>query len=174
VGLAATVALLVGLLGVSGHASDRPVAGAQPEAAPIQPRPQSGRGGSSMNWEWWNDADVQKALGLSPEKIKRIDDIFEKRSRDLQPMAEEFRRQFAELDDMTKSATVDEATYGIQVLRVESLGARLRESRTMMLYRIFRELQPDQYKKLQDILAHRGPARNSGAGAQGGNSGNTK
>lgn len=126
----------------------------------------SGRGNSMPPWEWWNDADVQKELGLSAEKIKRIDDIFERRSKDLKPMAEEFGRQVQVLDAMTKAAVVDEATYALQVTQVESLGARLRESRTVMLYRIYRELQPEQYRKLQDILARRAARFNGGRGRE--------
>ncbi len=103
-------------------------------------------------WKWWNDASVQKELGLSAEKSKEIDNFFEKRSKDLKPMADEFERQRQELDNMTRAAVADESVYALQVLRFESLQARLRESRTMMLYRMFRSLQPDQYKKLQDLL----------------------
>lgn len=125
----------------------------------------SGRpsGGPQMGpWKWWNDAGVQKELGLSAEKIKDIDNFFERRSKDLKPMADELERQRQELDNMTKAAVADESVYALQVLRVESLGARLRESRTMMLYRMFRSLQPDQYRKLQDLLdRHYGHSSNN-------------
>jgi Spy/CpxP family protein refolding chaperone len=106
-------------------------------------------------WKWWNDASVQKELGLSAQKVKDIDNFYEKRSKDLKPMADELERQRQELDNMTKAAVADESVYALQVLRVESLQARLRESRTMMLYRMFRSLQPDQYRKLQDLLDRR-------------------
>jgi Spy/CpxP family protein refolding chaperone len=65
---------------------------------------------------------------------------------------------------MTRAATVDEATYALQVQEVQSLGARLGESRTMMLYRIYRELQPEQYKKLQEIFARRAAQHTGGNG----------
>jgi Spy/CpxP family protein refolding chaperone len=116
-------------------------------------------------WKWWNDASVQKELGLSAEKIKDIDAFYEKRSKDLKPMADELERQRLELDNMTKAGVTDESVYALQVLRVESLGARLRESRTMMLYRMYRSLQPDQYRKLQDLLdRHYGRSSNNAPG----------
>jgi len=116
-------------------------------------------------WKWWLDQGVQKELGLSAEKIKDIDNFFEKRSKDLKPMADDWERQRQELENMTKAGVADEPVYALQVLRVESLGARLRESRTMMLYRMFRSLQPDQYKKLQDILdRHYGRNSNNSPG----------
>ncbi len=117
--------------------------------------------------KWWNDAEVQKELGLTADKVKRIDDFFEKRSKDLKPWADEFQKEFQELDAMTKAATVDETTYALKVQQVETIAARLRESRTVMLYRIYRELQPEQYKKLQEIFARRAAAQNTGGNGNG-------
>lgn len=120
--------------------------------------PSPGMGRSNQDptrWEWWNDADVQKELALSADKVKQIDEFYQRRVKDLKPVVDEFMKQFKELDAMTKAAVVDEPIYSMQVLRVESLRSRLNESRTMMLYRIYRTLQPDQYKKLQDIFDRR-------------------
>lgn len=129
-------------------AAQAPAATAGRSSGPAQPSsgPQMGP------WEWWNDPAAQKELGLSAEKIKQIDDLFERRSRDLKPMVEELQRQRLDLDKMTQAAVTDEPIYSLQVFRVESLQARLRESRTMMLYRMYRMLQPEQYKKLQIIM----------------------
>ena len=132
--------------GGSAASAKKPVAPCPPQSTP------STQGGF---YKWWNDPCVQKALGLAPEKIKRIDDFFEKRSKDMKPTADELQRQTQELDDMTRAAVVDEATYSLQVLRVESLLSRLRESRTVMIYRSYRELQPEQNRKLQEILDQR-------------------
>lgn len=111
--------------------------------------------------KWWNDAEVQKELGLTADKVKRIDDFFERRSKDMKPMADKFQHEREVLDAMTRAATVDETTYALQVQEVQSLFARLGESRTVMLYRIYRELQPEQYKKLQEIFARRAAAQNA-------------
>ena len=45
---------------------------------------------------------------------------------------------------------------------VEQLRSRLFESRTTMLYRMYRTLQPDQYQKLRDIFDRRSAARGRG------------
>ena len=115
----------------------------------------SGRGSSPASWEWWNDTDVQKELGLTPEKIERINSYYSRRNTELRPMVHEFFRQSAELEKMTRDRIADEGTYAMQVLRVESVRARLSESRTLMLYRISRELTPEQNQKLQTILDRR-------------------
>lgn len=132
-------------------------------------RPSSSSNGSQMGpWEWWNDGGVQKELGLSADKVKQIDEYFQRRNRDLKPLVDLLTREKQDLDRMTQAATTDESVYSLQVFRVESLAARLRESRTMMLYRMFRSLQPDQYKKLQDILdRHYGRSSNSSSPGRG-------
>lgn len=140
------------------------------QTATIQPTPgasaangRSGAQGRGGGWEWWNDADVQRTLALSPDKVRRIHEIFTRRSDELRPMGDEFMRAFAELDKMTRARVVDEATYQLQVVRVEALRAELNKSRTVMLYRLTRELTPDQFKKLEDLRA----ARFSGRGRVG-------
>jgi Spy/CpxP family protein refolding chaperone len=143
----------------SSAAGAGPSAGRAQDSRPPGPSP-SGRGGGQSGWEWWNDADVQKELGLTAEKIHQIDDFYQARVKALKPVADEWMKQSKELDAMTKAALVEEPIYSIQVLRVEALRSRLSESRTMMLYRIYRILQPEQYKKLQDILDRRFKAFN--------------
>ena len=63
---------------------------------------------------------------------------------------------------LTRERLVDESTYSLQVARVEALRRRLNESRTVMLYRIYQELTPEQYKKLQ---AHSRAANGTAAAA---------
>jgi Spy/CpxP family protein refolding chaperone len=140
-----------------------------PSRGPDPRQPSGGRSGSQVGWEWWNDADVQREIGLSAEKVHQIDDFYQRRIKDMKLIGDEFTKQFKELDAMTKAAVVDEPTYGLQVLRVESLRSRLIESRTMMLYRIYRILEPQQYRKLQDIFDRR--ARMGGPGNPGGPNG---
>jgi hypothetical protein len=47
---------------------------------------------------------------------------------------------------------------------VEWLRSQLNESRLMMLYRMYRELTPDQYHKLQEISDRMSRDRGRGAG----------
>jgi Spy/CpxP family protein refolding chaperone len=111
--------------------------------------------GGPSSWEWWNDAGVQKELGLTAEKVKGINDFYSRRNQDLRPFVQEFLKQREELGKMTQARVVDESTYLLQVIRVESARARLNESRTVMLYRMYRSLTPEQHQKLQDIMDRR-------------------
>ena len=114
-----------------------------------------GPGSSTLGWEWWNDTEVQRELALSPDKIKRINDLYARRSQDVRALIHEYQRQTDELDKMTRARVVDENTYLMQVMRVEAVRARLNESRLVMLYRFYRELSPEQHQKLQEIRDRR-------------------
>ncbi|HVT48572.1 MAG TPA: hypothetical protein VHD57_12335 [Vicinamibacterales bacterium] len=104
-----------------------------------------------VGWKWWDDPEVKQALDLTDAKSKKIETMYQDRLHEAQPWVDEFLRQNAKLQHMTADRVADEETYRVQVSRVESLRARLIESRTVMIYQFFRELTPDQYKKLQDI-----------------------
>jgi Spy/CpxP family protein refolding chaperone len=132
-----------------------PAAGRQAAAGTFSRVPGPG------NWEWWNDADVQRQIGLTPEKIASLDRHYRRRSKELAPVVKQWEQEWARLDAMTKAATVDESTYTLQVIAVEDLRSKISESRTVMIYRMFRELSPEQYRKLQEIFSNR---RRGGAG----------
>jgi Spy/CpxP family protein refolding chaperone len=121
-----------------------------PQAQGRSGRP-SGNAPGPVGWKWWSDPEVKQALGLSDAKSKKIEDMYQERLHEAQPWVDEYLRQNAKLQHMTADRVADEETYRVQVSRVESLRARLIESRTVMIYQFFRELTPDQYKTLQDI-----------------------
>lgn len=111
---------------------------------------------------WWADPEIKAALGLTEEQTKRIREIFERRELEVKPLLAMLNRESDRLDHMTKERVADDLAYAVQVSKVENLVARWRESRTVMIYRMYRELQPDQHKKLQEILDRR---RSAGRGS---------
>lgn len=135
--------------------------GAQPSGSPRQGPGQRPPG--SPYGEWWKDELVKKEIGLSDEKARKIDQFFQDRTRRLAPLVDEFNKQEDELDRMTRERTVDEVTYSLQVGRVWDLRRRLGESRTIMLYRIYQELTPEQHKKLQALRERNRGGRGGGS-----------
>ena len=117
-------------------------------------------------WEWWNDTEVRKELGLSPDKVQRIQDIYTQRSQTLKPIVEDFQKELAALDALTRARTVDEGTFAAQVTKVEDFRSKVAESRTVMLYKLYLLLSPDQYRKLLDIQDRRNRDRERGRGPQ--------
>jgi Spy/CpxP family protein refolding chaperone len=134
----------------SGLAPAAVPSGLSPDMQGREGRP-SGNAPGPVGWKWWNDPEVKQALALTDAKSKKIEDMYQERLHEAQPWVDDYLRQNAKLQHMTADRVADEETYRVQVSRVESLRARLIESRTVMIYQFFRELTPDQYKKLQDI-----------------------
>ena len=159
-----TVALGAPLAGGGASARDQArSAGAQP-AGQSKPDDQRGgrptRGPSAVGWEWWKD----KELGLEAQKAARLDRYYNDRQRSLQPFVQDWMTQLETLNKMTAERTVDTETYALQVSRVESLRSKLNESRTVMIYRMYRELSVDQYQKLRELRDKRFGGRGGGSG----------
>ena len=129
-------------------------------APPVTSSPPNGRSSNSgrqsgQSSPWWNDLEIKRDLGLTDDQSKKFRDIFQKREADIQPVLDRLNREASRLDKMTRERVADETAYAVQVQTVENLLARLRESRTMMIYRMYRELQPEQHRKLEEIMARR-------------------
>ena len=142
-----------------------PVLTAQQQSAAPSPQGASGRpSGPPASWNWWDDPAVKKDLKLTDEQGQRIRDIFEKREAEVKPISHELNKEGDRLDKMTRERVADDATYAVQVSKVHNLFAEVRKSRTLMIYRMYRELQPEQYKKLQEIMERRRSMDGRGSG----------
>lgn len=143
----------------------RAAQGPPPSSSANSRAPQSNRP-VAVRWEWWKDAEVKRALQLSDAKTKKMDNIYARLEVDIKPVVDRIVVEQDKLNQMTKERVADEAAYALQVSQVETLWARFRESRTVMLYRMYLELQPDQYRKLMDIFDRRmsGDGRGRGPG----------
>ncbi|HEX5070737.1 MAG TPA: hypothetical protein VFV78_11040 [Vicinamibacterales bacterium] len=114
--------------------------------------------------QWWKDDAIKKEMKLTDMQARQISVIFDNRLKEITPWVEEYNRQFAELDKMSRERTVDTNVFAIQVGKVEALRSRLNETRTVMLYRINRVLDPAQYKTLQEIRDRGGRGRGGAPG----------
>jgi len=145
-----------------GQAVQTPPAPANPQAqGPRQPPTAEQYLG---RFQWWNDAAIKKEVKLTDLQVKSISSVFDNRVRSITPWLDAYNKEFAELDKMTRERTVDVTTFEIQANKVESLRSRLNETRTVMLYRIYRMLDPAQYQSLQDIWSRGGRGRGGAPG----------
>lgn len=113
-------------------------------------------------WIWWKDAAAIKELSLAADKSRKIDAIYNTRQRELKHYVDEFLKQRDALEQMTRERVVDEDTYSLQVTHVEALRSKISESRTLMLYRMYRQLDPAQYQKLRELRDQRRGGRGGG------------
>ena len=119
------------------------------------PRPTPSAEQFLASWDWWNDDAVKKELKLTDMQVRSISQIFDRRVREMTPTFEEYRKQRAELDRMTRERAVDEGTYALQVNRTQYLLSELNKTRYVMLYVIYRRLDPKQYEGLRTIRDRR-------------------
>jgi Spy/CpxP family protein refolding chaperone len=135
-------------------------AGQQPQGQRQPPTAEQFMGRS----QWWKDDAIKKEMKLTDMQVRQISAIFDGRVKSITPWYEDWLKQTAELDRMARERTVDVSTFEIQASHVETLRSRLNETRTVMLYRIYRVLDPGQYQILQDIRDRGGRGRGGAPG----------
>jgi len=140
--------------GAATTAATQGKAPAQPAQGQQSPRP-TPTAERFLGWNWWNDDEVKKECKLTDMQVRQIQQIFDRRVRDLTPTYDEYVKQRAELDRLTKERVVDEKTYEVQVGRTQYLLSKLNETRTVMLYTMYRRLDPKQYEALKAIRDRR-------------------
>jgi hypothetical protein len=114
-------------------------------AAPTTPL---GRG----PWEWWNDDAVKKEIGLRPNQAADIDRFYQRRVRDMEPVVQALVQEKAVLVKMIADRVVDDTQLDLELTKYDAMRLKLEASRTLMLYRISKVLDADQYAKLQAVI----------------------
>ena len=101
----------------------------------------------AQGFKWWQSERFQRELALAADQISRIEEIFQICIPELRQYKETLDRQEHELSEMIDRAA-DEPLVMQQLDRVEASRAALSKSRTRMLLRIRRVLNPEQRTKL--------------------------
>ena len=120
------------------------VAGA---AAPLEADAQSRR-----PHRWWQSEEVTALLDLSGEQAAELDRIYR---RSLPKMHESYRRLNAEertLSRMIANMQVEELDITRQIDRVEAARSELSKTRTLMVFRMYRVLDPAQRAALKEWM----------------------
>ena len=101
---------------------------------------------------WWQSAEVTALLDLSAEQAAGIDRIYQ---RSLPKMHESYRRLNAEertLSRMIANMQVEEIDITRQIDRVEAARSELSKTRTLMVFRMYRVLDPAQRTALKEWM----------------------
>jgi Spy/CpxP family protein refolding chaperone len=118
------------------------------------PRPNdSGRPNDPPRGKWWLHPDSRKELGLTDQQSKKIDEIWESTAPGQREKWHELERLEDALAKTIKENTADVAVVAQQVEKVEKLRAELQINRTMMIYRMYLLLTPEQRVKVDAIRA---------------------
>ena len=101
---------------------------------------------------WWQSGEVTALLDLSSEQAADLDRIYQ---RSLPKMHESYRRLNAEertLSRMIANMQVEEIDITRQIDRVEAARSELSKTRTLMVFRMYRVLNPTQRAALNEWM----------------------
>ena len=107
---------------------------------------------------WWRSSRVVAELGLSPVQADTIDTIYRSMTAQSEDCARTAATERRRLDEALMSKDVDDV-FVMATSRLADTESACRRTRTLMLYRMFRELSADQRRTLAEI------ARGSSAAA---------
>jgi Spy/CpxP family protein refolding chaperone len=127
-------------------------AGAVQGRSNTPPPPGAGRGGGPRDWKWWQDDAIKKELALTDLQIRKIDRIFESRTKESEGFSTELSKRQQEIDKMLRERLVDESTLAVQIMQMQVFSSELYKSRVIMNYSMSRVLNADQYQKLEAIV----------------------
>jgi Spy/CpxP family protein refolding chaperone len=151
-----SAAVLAGVLAAAGvavsaqqHSPQRP---AQSQAHDDQ-RPDGRRGtpGVSQRGKWWQDDRLKAELRLTADQSTRIEDVFQSFVTTMKGTADDLTRREGQLSKLISGNDVTETQLLKEADQVEFLRGTLAKARTLMLFRMRRELTPDQRNKLSEI-----------------------
>ena len=99
--------------------------------------------------KWWLSDKVRAEIGLTEPQSRELEAIFQVVVPDLKAQKQELDRAERELSTLLAEGAVDEAVIAQAIDRAEARRAVLNKSRTLMLFRMYRVLSPEQRVKLQ-------------------------
>jgi uncharacterized membrane protein len=105
---------------------------------------------------WWRSQRIVAELELSPRQASEIDGIYRSMRAQSEGCASNAAAERRRLDDALVSDDAD-AVFEIASSRLATIEAECRGNRTLMLYRMFRQLSPKQRDALAKIAGQNGP-----------------
>jgi Spy/CpxP family protein refolding chaperone len=121
--------------------------------------------GSERHKWWWAD-DVRTEVGLTSQQSQEIDGIFESVRPRLKAGWDELDRLEQEVSRLMTEGATDESQISAAIDRVETARASLNKTRTLMLFRMYRVLSPDQRVKLRAVHDRRDNQRRQESSGQ--------
>jgi Spy/CpxP family protein refolding chaperone len=103
----------------------------------------------AQGFRWWQDEKMKAELGLTPEQVVKLEAVFQERLPRLTAGKELLDSLERQLNIVVRDANVSEAEVLRQVNTVEVARSALGTSRTLLIYRLYRNLTPEQRAKMK-------------------------
>ena len=102
--------------------------------------------------KWWQAEDVQRELSLSQVQVDAIEKVFQDRLQERIKLRQDVDALQKSLDDMLARADMDDAQAEQLIERAETARMKRNTARTMVLWRMYRVLTPEQRAKLATVM----------------------
>jgi Spy/CpxP family protein refolding chaperone len=100
-------------------------------------------------YKWWLSPEGKKEFGISEQQSKELEAQFQQMLPTLRANKSELDKQEKTLNQLLSNAASSEPTVAQAIDRVEAARSALSRTRTLMLYRMYRLLSPEQRAKVQ-------------------------
>jgi len=114
-----------------------------------------------QGFKWWQGQRA-KELGLTSDQSAKIEDIFQAAFPRMKAASEDVDRLQKELSRLISEDKTTEMDVVRQLNQVQAARNELDRQRTLMLFRMHRELSPDQRAKLKALSDRWGRERREG------------
>lgn len=118
---------------------------------PGGPMEHSFRGGE--HGRWWDNPRVAQQIGLTDDQKKKMDDILQQHRLRLIDLHAALDKDQVMLRPMLQADQLDEAKILAQIDTIAQARAELEKANARMLFGIRKVLTPDQWKKVQALVA---------------------
>jgi Spy/CpxP family protein refolding chaperone len=133
---------------------------ALPAVAAAQSAPPASR---ADRHKWWLSEEVKTEVGLTATQSQELEAIFQSVLPRLRSGWDELDRLEQDVSRLMTDGAADESRVSTAIDRTESARASLNKTRTLMLFRMYRVLTPDQRVKLKSFHDRRERERKSRA-----------
>jgi Spy/CpxP family protein refolding chaperone len=121
--------------------------GANPPSTSSQGSPEQQN--QNRPYKWWLSPEGKKEFGISEPQSRELEAQFQQMLPTLRANKSELDKQEKTLNQLLSNATSSEPTVAQAIDRVEAARSALSRTRTLMLYRMYRLLSPEQRAKVQ-------------------------
>lgn len=165
--LISTVALAQGpdAQGPGGQGPGGPPGGPPPQGRGPGNGGGRGQGRGGPQGMWWEDPQMVRLLGLTPDQRKKMDDIFQQHRVQLIDLRAAVQREEAILDPLMNSAQPDDSKILPQIDRIAQARADLEKADARLQLALRHVLTPEQWQVLRtESPRGRGPGGPGGPG----------
>ena len=104
---------------------------------------------AAQGFKWWQSDQFKTEFALTPDQVTRLEGVFQDLLPRMTTEMEELDRLEKKLSEVIRGGTANETDVMKQVDVVEATRSNLSRIRTMMTYRMYRILTPEQRVKMK-------------------------